>query len=435
MFERKLQAMMLAKIARSNRTDWLIQVAYTTWKLFAKNSLQNHAAATAFYFMLAATPLLLLLSYAMQWLGKLAESYVPATMLFAALYDQLQLQTLTEIGFLPKQTQLSASGIGLLTLLLSSRGLLNAVQSAFKIIFPADTRRKFVHSWLLPLTIIPVAFALMGLAGMIQSVLSFFASVQMLGPWQVVLLKAINYLFLTFTIWLLVFLAYWRIPLSRPPVRMAAAVALLTALTLLVVFALFGYFFKLEKYQSLYGALGGAVFVLIATYFACAVFYLWAQCLYTINQIDVEALEKLFLAGTGESAGTFENLVFGRANRLLERYGKTYQPGEILIRENDTGQEAFYLYSGTAAAYKELENGEHRLGGLNEGHLFGEMAYLLKEKRTATVRAESKVVALVLPPEMLEQLMRHSAPLSRRIIGTLCQRLEKMNQAVNDSRA
>jgi membrane protein len=39
---------------------------------------------------------------------------------------------------------------------------------------------------------------------------------------------------------------------------------------------------------------------------------------------------------------------------------------------------------------------------------------------------------LALPPAMLEELMRYSAPLSRRIIDTLCQRLEKMNLAAQD---
>ena len=57
------------------------------------------------------------------------------------------------------------------------------------------------------------------------------------------------------------------------------------------------------------------------------------------------------------------------------------------------------------------------------------MAYLLGEYRTATVRAEGAVTALVLPPEMLEELMRYSAPLARRIIASLAGRLMRMNQA------
>jgi membrane protein len=412
-----------------NSLDWLTQVAYTTWRLFMKNSLQNHAAATAFYFMLSATPLLLLLSYGMQWLGKLAETYVPATMLFAALYNQLQLEMLTEVGFLPRQTQLAAGGIGLITLLLSSRGLVSAVQSAFTIIFPAEARRKFVKSWLLPLIIIPIAFGLLGLAGLVQAALNFFGQVELIGGFQATLLQGLNTVFMALVAWLLVFLAFWRLPVNRPPLRHTAIVALLAAISLFVLFVLFGQFFRLEKYQSLYGALGGVVFVLIGSYFACLVFYLWAQCLFAATRVDVEALEKLFLGGTGEGASKLEGFVFGRANRLLEKYGHTYQPGEVLIEEGDTSEDAFFLYSGSAAAYKNLNGGERRLGTLNEGQLFGEMAYLLKEKRTATVRAETEVVALVLPPDMLEQLMRHSAPLSRRIIATLCQRLEKMNLA------
>ena len=55
------------------------------------------------------------------------------------------------------------------------------------------------------------------------------------------------------------------------------------------------------------------------------------------------------------------------------------------------------------------------------------MAYLLNEKRTASVVADSELTVLALPPHIMEELMRHSAPLSRRIIDTLCKRLEKMN--------
>jgi membrane protein len=379
--------------------------------------------------MLSATPLLLLLSYAMQWLGKLAETYVTATLLFAALYNQLHLETLTEVGFLPKQAQLAAGGVGLLTLLLSSRWLVNAVHTAFKVIFPHEGKRRFVVSWALPLIIIPIAFGLLGLAALAQSILDFFAQVELIGGLQASLLRALNFVFMLSIVWLLVFLAYWRLPISRPPLRHTVIIALLAAISLFILLALFGHFFQLEKYQALYGALGGAVFVLIGAYFVWMVFYLWAQCLFAVTRVDVEALEKLFLGGSGEGAGKLEAFVFGRANRLLEKYGHTFQPGEVLIREDENGEDAFLLYAGTAAAYKNVNGDERKLGTLNEGQLFGEMAYLLKEKRTATVKAETEVVALVLPPEMLEQLMRHSAPLSRRIIDTLCQRLQKMNLA------
>jgi membrane protein len=104
-------------------------------------------------------------------------------------------------------------------------------------------------------------------------------------------------------------------------------------------------------------------------------------------------------------------------------------PGHTLIEEGDDSRTAYFLYAGRALVYKDTGDSRRRLGELNEGQLFGEMAYLLNEKRTASVVADTDITVLALPPQIMEELMRHSAPLSRRIIDTLCQRLERMNLA------
>src|SRR3569833_2925550 len=90
--------------------SWLLQLGYTTARLFKQNSLQNHAAATSFYFLLSATPLLLLLSYALQLLGHLAENSVPATILMAALYSLFPLYPRPSPAFIPRQPPLAAGG-------------------------------------------------------------------------------------------------------------------------------------------------------------------------------------------------------------------------------------------------------------------------------------------------------------------------------------
>ncbi|MEW6591168.1 MAG: YhjD/YihY/BrkB family envelope integrity protein [Pseudomonadota bacterium] len=305
---------------------WLLQLAYTTARLFGQNGLTNHAAATAFYFLLSATPLLLLLSYAMQWLGTVAENSVPATILMAALYQQLQLETLTQLGFIPQQAQLAAGGVGLLTLLLSSRGLVNAVHGAFKVIFPEQNKRNVVVSWALPLIILPVLFLLMGLAALAQTTLSFLAQHDFIGTGNAHVLQALNSLFGFAMVWALLFAAYWRMPRQHPRARDAALFALLAAISLALLLALFGAFFKLENYRSLYGALGGVVFVLIAGYFAFLLLYLWAQALYAWGKADITALEKLFLGGSGEGASRLEGYVFGDTHRLLENTARCTRP-------------------------------------------------------------------------------------------------------------
>jgi membrane protein len=409
--------------------SWLLQLAYTTWRLFKQNGLQNHAAATAFYFLLSATPLLLLLSYGLQLLGRIAENSVPATILMAALYNQMQLESLTALGFIPRQTQLAASGVGLVTLLLSSRGLVNTMQGAFRIIFPDQTKRNLVVSWVLPLIILPVLFLLMGLAALAQVTLNFLAQNDFIGTGNALVLQALNTLFGFAMVWALLFTAYWRLPRQHPPARNAAAFALLASVSLGVLLTLFGAFFKLENYHSLYGALGGVVFVLIGGYFAFLLLYLWAQALYAYGKADITALEKLFLGGSGEGASMLEGYVFADSHRLLEKYGQVHPAGHTLIEEGDDSRTAYFLYAGRARVYKKTDGGLRSLGELSEGQLFGEMAYLLNETRTASVIADSEITVLALPPHIMEELMRHSAPLSRRIIDTLCQRLDRMNLA------
>jgi len=409
--------------------SWLLQLGYTTARLFKQNGLQNHAAATSFYFLLSATPLLLLLSYALQLLGRIAENSVPASILMAALYSQLQLESLTALGFIPRQTQLAAGSVGLVTLVLSSRGLVHSVEGAFRVLFPSQGKHNLVLSWVLPLIILPVLFLLMGLATLAQVALNFLAQNDFIGTGNAQVLQALNSLFGFAMVWTLLFAAYWRLPRQHPRARDAAVFALLATASLALLLALFGAFFKLENYHNLYGALGGVVFVLIGGYFAFLLLYLWAQALYAYGKADVTALEKLFLAGSGEGAGKLESYVFGDAHRLLEKYGQVHPPGHTLIEEGDDSRTAYFLYAGRALVYKNTEAGRRRLGELNEGQLFGEMAYLLNEKRTASVVADTELTVLALPPQIMEELMRHSAPLSRRIIDTLCQRLERMNLA------
>ncbi|HUW27200.1 MAG TPA: YhjD/YihY/BrkB family envelope integrity protein [Sulfuriferula sp.] len=410
-----------------DRLDWLGQIGYVSVQLFLRNELANHAAAISFYFLLSIVPIVLLMLYAANLLTQLPQLAANMPLLFVALWDQLNLGALKALGALPEQTRAVASGASLLTLVMASRGLLNALQSAFRVIF-AGGKRSFWQAWLVSLLAMPLAFGLIVLAIVAQRVLAYLSRMGLLGQHLAAYLGLAGVV--TFLVlWLLIFTAYWRMPIPRPPRKVAALVSLLCALSILALKAGFGYFVRLDNYQAIYGTLGTVVFSLIWVYIVAVIFLAWAQCLYALGRLDVLGLEKLFLASSGKQTTLADRFLFGHSQRLLRKYGQTIAAGTTIIREGETSQLTYFLQSGQVTLYKDVQGRAVKIAGLQAGEIFGEMAYLLGESRTATVIADSDVFLVAFPPQVLEELMATSPALAREIIGALAQRLKQMNQA------
>lgn len=415
-----------------NELSAVRQTIVLSIQMFLRNGLQNHAAATALYFLLSATPLLILLTWAAQALTQAGATSLQATILIAALYDQFHLDTLAQMGVIPRQSGLSAGGIGLLTLLLSSRGLLNAIQGALGIIFAGEQRRHIVLSWLIPLLIVPLTLAFLAVALTLNSVLEFSMAQEWLSGWSALFASTLNSGVIIALSFGLVFFSYRQIPIEQPPVRPTMLCAALATLSLLGLFSCIGSILQVAHFRQVYGAIGGVIFILMAVYFAAMLFYFWAQCLRIWVQVDVWALERILIANDTAHNGRVSDIP--GFSRLIQRYGHSFPAGSKLIYEGDTDDRTtFFICSGRVQLTRHIGSGEVTIAELGVGDLFGEMAYLLSEGRTATAIAMDEVVALSLPPEMLETLIRQSAPVARDIIQSLCTRLERMNKGITDA--
>lgn len=76
----------------------------------------------------------------------------------------------------------------------------------------------------------------------------------------------------------------------------------------------------------------------------------------------------------------------------VRHYGK----GDLLIRQNDVGEEFFILGSGEVDVLIDQGTGPERVGGLGTGSAFGERALLTGERRAASIRATQDCKAYVL---------------------------------------
>ena len=414
--------------AARDRLDWLTQLAYVSLLQFLRNELVNHAAALSFYFLLSIVPIVLLLLYAANLLTQLPQLAANMPLLFVALWDQLNLGALKTLGALPEQTRALASGASLLTLVMASRGLLNALQSAFRVIF-AGGQRSFWRTWLVSLLAMPLAFGLIVLAMVGQRLLLYLSRMELLGAYLTSGLNLAGDVITFLVLWLLIFAAYWRMPVPRPPARLAALLSLLCALSIIALKIGFGYFVRLDNYQAIYGTLGTVVFSLIWVYIVAVIFLAWAQALYAVGRLDVLGLEKLFMAGSGKQTTLADRFLFGRSQRLLRKYGQMFASGATIIREGESSQLTYFLQSGQVTMMKVINGQAVKIASLSAGQMFGEMAYLLGEPRTATVVAETEVFLIAFPPQVLEEMMATSPALAREIIGALAQRLRQMNLA------
>jgi CRP-like cAMP-binding protein len=108
---------------------------------------------------------------------------------------------------------------------------------------------------------------------------------------------------------------------------------------------------------------------------------------------------------------------------------RTYQRGEVIVREGETASGCFLIASGRVEVVKAEESPHPTvLGTLNAGEIFGEMAVIDDHPRSASVRAieETECVAIG-RTEFLEALQRRPQ-IAVRMLPVLVQRLRQADQ-------
>ncbi|MCP4043799.1 MAG: protein kinase [Gammaproteobacteria bacterium] len=99
---------------------------------------------------------------------------------------------------------------------------------------------------------------------------------------------------------------------------------------------------------------------------------------------------------------------------------QNYPDGEIIIREGEEDDAFFIITSGTVIVCKN----EKELIVLKKGDFFGEISYLIKYKRTATIKAQKNVSVLVLNAETIERTSEScQIRFQKEFIRTLINRL------------
>ena len=114
----------------------------------------------------------------------------------------------------------------------------------------------------------------------------------------------------------------------------------------------------------------------------------------------------------------------------------SYKRGDILVREGEVGRDLYIIAKGTASAYLNMtgEGRPTRLITFTPGTVFGELALLDEETRSATVQADGFLVCYVLSREAFESLAADEPAIAIRLLANLGRelsvRLRRANRAI-----
>ncbi len=106
---------------------------------------------------------------------------------------------------------------------------------------------------------------------------------------------------------------------------------------------------------------------------------------------------------------------------------KTFKKGEIIIKEGEVGKTLFFINEGKAGVYVDYgKKNPFRLGFVEAGEFFGEMAILEAYPRSATVVAERNISVIEIPGDDMNSFFSENPDQIIALMKLLGSRIETM---------
>lgn len=118
------------------------------------------------------------------------------------------------------------------------------------------------------------------------------------------------------------------------------------------------------------------------------------------------------------------------SDEVFKRYGRVYQPGEIIFREGDAGETMFIIQEGEVRIHKRVRDQETTLAVLKDGDFFGEMAIIDKEPRSASATSETESRLIVLSDEIFESQIQTNPKIIMAIVRKMSERLRNADRQI-----
>jgi uncharacterized protein (TIGR02266 family) len=113
-------------------------------------------------------------------------------------------------------------------------------------------------------------------------------------------------------------------------------------------------------------------------------------------------------------------------------FQKTYEDGEVIIREGTSGDWVYFVISGNVEVSRAMGEKRIILGILDPGEIFGELAFFGAGKRTATVKAIGETTVGIIDRVHLDLEFNRLSKEFRLMIVNMAKRYTKLMDLFNE---
>lgn len=393
-------------------------VLHEMFDAFRRHNVLGLSASLSFYAMFALIPLVLLLFFLLSHLVFTSDyAVVKLAIITGNLAPKFSSAIMVEV-YNTAQQKAAWGAAGLFVLLWTVTPLASAMRTSFYTIAtlveaPSYIRRKLKD--IIAVIGMLVLFFLFTFAGlMLEKVITFLGANHQFFQYDII--AALTSLALTTLLIAAFYFVFFPVRLN---LKHNLIGALFTAVLWLLMRPAFTFYLSLnESYGSVFGSMKNLFISITWLYFNFSVFLLGTELIATLRKKDVLILKGLFADNQQEPQSKPQT---NYLEKLMQRYGRSYQQGEFIFKQGDLTRNLHYLVSGQVQL---LKNGR-LLRTIEAGEYFGEMAMLTNKPAIADAAVSSKQADVILIyPDNIETLLLDEPKVAMKFLRQMATRLQ-----------
>ncbi|MDI1309648.1 MAG: YhjD/YihY/BrkB family envelope integrity protein [Methylotenera sp.] len=393
-------------------------VLHEMFGAFRRHNVLGLSASLSFYALFALIPLVLLLFFLLSHLVFTSDyAVVELAIITGNLVPRFSSAIMVEV-YNTAQQKAAWGAAGLFVLLWTVTPLASAMRTSFYTIAslveaPSFIRRKIKD--IIAVIGMLILFFLFTFAGfMLEKVITFLGANHQFFQYDII--AALTSLVVTTLLIAIFYFAFFPVKLILKHILIGS---LFTAVLWLLMRPAFTLFLSLnESYGSVFGSMKNLFISITWLYFNISVFLLGTELIATLRKKDVLILRGLFADNQQEPQSKSQT---NYLEKLMQRYGRSYQQGELIFKLGDLSRNMHYLVSGEIQL---LKNGI-LLRTITAGEYFGEMAMLTNKPAIAdAVVSSNQADVILIYPDNIETLLLDEPKVAMKFLREMAARLQ-----------